>query len=149
MTKQTLIKTYRKYSVADSYILGFIYDKMLYMIEVAEIMPRFLNVEEASRNQGENLRLRLKKAHRASLMKKDPICLGSADCLIADKYNKGEIFEKLVTEYFGQEWKKDNYAFWTQGDINVNGKEIQIKFDGATLMNTKQVKRLHSLHLTK
>lgn len=149
MTKQTMIRTYRKYSVADSYILGFVYDKMLYMIEVAEIMPRFLNVEEASRNQGENLRLRLKKAHRASLMKKDPICLGSADCLVADKYNRGEIFEKLVTEYFGQVWNKDNYAFWTQGDINVNGKEIQIKLDSATLMNTKQVKRLHSLHLTK
>ena len=102
MTKQTMINTYRKYSVADSYILGFIYNKMLYMVEVAEIMPRFLNVEEASRNQGENLRLRIKKAHKANLMKKAPICLGSADCLVADKYNKGEIFEKMVTEYFGQ-----------------------------------------------
>lgn len=142
MTKQTMIRTYRKYSVADSYILGFIYNKMLYMIEVAEIMPRFLNVEEASRNQGENLRLRLKKAHRASLMKKDPICLGSADCLVADKYNKGEIFEKLVTEYFGQEWKKDNLPFYKDGDITVNGKKIQIKLDSATLMNTKQIKNI-------
>ena len=105
-------------------------------------MPRFLNVEEASRNQGENLRLRLKKAHRASLMKKDPICLGSADCLVADKYNKGEIFEKLVTEYFGQVWKKDNIPFYIDGDINVNGKKIQIKLDSATLMNSKQVKNI-------
>ena len=67
-----MIRNYRKFSVADSYILGFIYDKMLYMLEVAEIAPRFLNVEEASRNQGENLRLRLKKAHKASLIKKNP-----------------------------------------------------------------------------
>jgi hypothetical protein len=70
--------------------------------------------------------------------------LGSADCLTAEKYNKGEIFEKLVTEYFGQAWKKDTIPFWIQGDINVNGKEIQIKLDSATLMNTKQIARLKS-----
>lgn len=144
MNKNTMIRNYRKFSVADSYILGFICNKMLYMLEVAEIAPRFLNVEEASRNQGENLRLRLKKAHKEQLLKKNPICLGSADCLNAEKYNKGEIFEKLVTEYFGQEWKKDNKAFWECGDINVNGKEIQIKFDSATLTNTKQIARLKS-----
>ena len=142
MTKNTMIKTYRKYSVADSYILGFIVDKMLYMLEVAEIAPRFLNVEEASRNQGENLRLRLRKAHEASLMKKQPICLGSADCLNAEKYNKGEIFEKLVTEYFGQVWKKDTVPFYKDGDITVDGKKIQIKLDSATLMNTKQIKNI-------
>lgn len=142
MTKNTMIRNYRKYSVADSYILGFIVDKMLYMLEVAEIAPRFLNVEEASRNQGENLRLRLRKAHKASLMKKQPICLGSADCLNAEKYNKGEIFEKLVTEYFGQVWKKDTVPFYKDGDITVNGKKIQIKLDSATLMNTKQIKNI-------
>lgn len=142
MTKATMIKTYRKYSAADSYILGFTYAHNLYMIEVTEIMPRFLSVEEASRNQGENLRLRLKKAYREQLLKKGAICLGSADCLNAEKYNKGEIFEKLVTEHYGQTWKKDNCPFWVQGDINVDGKEIQIKLDSATLMNTKQLRRL-------
>lgn len=142
MTKQTFIKTYRNYSAADSYILGFTYAHNLYMIEVDEIMPRFLSVEEASRNQGENLRLRLKKKYREQLLRKGAICLGSADCLNAEKYNKGEIFEKLVTEYFGQTWNKDTIPFWIQGDINVNGKEIQIKLDSATLMNTKQIARL-------
>lgn len=142
MTKTTLIKAYRKYSAADNYILGFIFNHMVYMVRVAEIMPRFLNVEEASRNQGENLRLRLRKAHKASLMKKNPICLGSADCLNAEKYNKGEIFEKLVTEYFGQTWKKDTVPFYKDGDITVDGKKIQIKLDSATLMNTKQIKNI-------
>ena len=142
MTKANMIKTYRQYSAADNYILGFIYEKMLYMVRVAEIMPRYLNVEEASRNQGENLRLRLKKAHKAQLMKKAPICLGSADCLNESKYNKGEIFEKLVTEYYGQEWTKDNIPFYVQGDINLNGEEVQIKLDSATLLNTKQIKNI-------
>ena len=70
MTKATMIKNYRKFSAADGYILGFVYNKMLYFVEMEEIMPRFLNVEEASRNQGDNLRIRLKKAHKTSLMKK-------------------------------------------------------------------------------
>lgn len=142
MTKANMIKTYRQFSAADNYILGFVYEKMLYMVRVAEIMPRYLNVEEASRNQGENLRLRLKKAHKAQLMKKAPICLGSADCLNDSKYNKGEVFEKLVTEYYGQTWVKDTIPFWVQGDINLNGEEVQIKLDSATLMNTKQIAKL-------
>lgn len=141
-TKRTMIKHYRNHSAADSYIIGFIENKMLYMVEVAEIMPRFLTVEQASRNQGENLRLRIKKNLKKQLMKKNPICLGSAEMLKAEKYNKGEIFEKLVTEYFGQVWEKDNIPFWVQGDIEINGKQIQIKLDSATLMNTKQIAKL-------
>lgn len=138
-TKRTMIKHYRNHSAADSYILGFTFNKNLYMVEVAEIMPRFLSVEQASRNQGENLRLRIKRNLKAQLMKKNPVCLGSAKLLNAEKYNKGEIFEKLVTEHFGQVWEKDNIPFWVQGDIEVEGRQIQIKLDSATLMNTKQI----------
>ena len=140
MTKNTMIKWYRNKSASEKYILGYVVDKKLYFSIVNEIMPRFLNVEQASRNQGDNLRLRLKKAHKNSLMK-NSICLGSADRLVADKYNKGEIFEKLITEYFGQIWEKDTIPFWIQGDINLNGIEVQIKLDGATLMNTKQIEK--------
>ena len=45
MTKANMIKTYKQFSAADNYILGFVYEKMLYMVRVAEIMPRYLNVE--------------------------------------------------------------------------------------------------------
>lgn len=140
-TKRTMIKHYRNNSAADSYIIGFTHEKNLYMVEVAEIMPRFLTVEQASRNQGENLRLRIKKNLKKQLMKKNPVCLGSAELLNAEKYNKGEIFEKLVTEHFGQVWEKDTVPFWVQGDVEVNGKQIQIKLDSATLMNTKQIEK--------
>jgi len=144
MTKQTLIRNYRKYSAADAYIVGFIYNAMLYFVEMAEIAPRFLNVEEASRGQGDNLRLRLKKAHKASLVK-NAVCLGSADALVADKYNKGEIFEKMVTEYFGQTWKKDTIPFYVQGDIRIDNKEVQIKLDSATLVNEKMLNKIKKM----
>lgn len=141
MTKRTMMKWYRNFSAADAYIVGFIYDKMLYMVEMAEIAPRFLNVEAASRNQGDNLRLRMKKAHKASLIKK-AICLGKEDDLTTGKYNKGENFEKMVTEYFGQEWAKDTVPFYVQGDICLDGREIQIKLDSATLVNEKMLNKL-------
>ena len=141
-TKRTMIKHYRNNSAADSYIVGFTYEKNLYFVQVAEIMPRFLQVEQASRNQGENLRLRIKKNLKSQLMRKNPVCLGSADLLNAEKYNKGEIFEKLVTEHFGQVWVKDTVPFWIQGDIEIGGKQVQIKLDSATLMNTKQIAKL-------
>ena len=145
MTKQTMLKYYRKHSAADSYIIGFSLDKMIYFVEIDEIMPRFLKVGQASRNRGEVLRLRMTKAQKESLMKKNPICLGSAELLENDYYNRGEIFEKLITEYYGQTWEKDNIPFWEQGDININGKEVQIKFNEASLINEGQIKKLKKI----
>ena len=52
MTKRTMMNWYRKLSAAEGYIVGFVYDQLVYMVEMAEIAPRFLNVEAASRNQG-------------------------------------------------------------------------------------------------
>ena len=141
MTKQTMIRNYRKYSVADSYIIGFVANGMVYFTEVKEIAPRFLNVEQASRGQGFNLRLRMKAEYRNRLAKKS-ICLGSKDILTESKYNKGEIFEKYITEYFGQTWEKDTVPFYTDGDITIDGRKVQIKLDSATLCNTKQIAKL-------
>ena len=52
MTKETMIRNYRKFSAADSYILGFVYKHEVYMIEVEEIMPRFMRVERESTRNG-------------------------------------------------------------------------------------------------
>lgn len=141
MKKATMIKHYRSHSAADEYIIGFTNDKMLYFVRLPEILPRWLNVEEASRNQGQNLRLRIRKKDKTTLLNKGAICLGPSSLLKQDKYNKGEIFEKLVTEYYGQKWSKDTIPFWVQGDIKINNIEIQIKLDTATLMNTKQIEK--------
>ena len=61
-----------------------------------------------------------------------------ADC----KYNKGEVFEKLVTEFYGQEWTKDNVPFTVDGDLTVNGTAYQIKFEKATFCNEKSLANL-------
>ena len=58
------------------------------------------------------------------------------------KYNRGEIFEKLVTEYFGQEWEKDNVPFTEDGDLTVKGIAYQIKYQSATFVNEKTLANL-------
>ena len=63
--------------------------------------------------------------------------------LVAEsKYNNGEIFEKLVTERFGQTWKKDDIPFTDAGDIEVEGVPYQIKFQKATFCNEKSIANL-------
>ena len=58
------------------------------------------------------------------------------------KYNRGEIFEKLITEHFGQVWTKDNIPFTEAGDIEVDGIAYQVKFEKATFINEAQMMRM-------
>ena len=141
MTKGNMIRYYRKFSAANEYIIGFTLNHKVYMVRTKEITPQYLRVEEASRNYGENLRFRVLKAQKEKLLD-SAICLGTDSILNSTYWNKGEMFEKVVTEYFGQVWKKDTIPFTKHGDINVNGIEVQIKFENATLMNTTQMHRL-------
>jgi hypothetical protein len=60
------------------------------------------------------------------------------------KYNKGEIFEKLVTEAYGQEWVKDNIPFTEAGDIEVDGHAYQIKYEKATFTNEKSLMKMEN-----
>ena len=57
-------------------------------------------------------------------------------------YNKGRVFEKMVTEYYGQEWGWDNVPFTEAGDIEIDGVAYQIKFEKATYVTEKRLARL-------
>lgn len=56
--------------------------------------------------------------------------------------NQGDAFEKLVTEYYGQEWSRNNNEFWKKGDITINGTEYQIKTHKASLISEKTLNNL-------
>jgi hypothetical protein len=91
MTKQTMIRNYRKFSAADSYILGFIYKHEVYMVEVDEIMPRYMRVEHESSKKGgcAKLQLRLPQNYQKQLIKKGAVSIGNENILNGD-YNKGK-----------------------------------------------------------
>ena len=145
MTKRTMIKNYRKFSAADAYILGFIYKHQVYMIEVEEIMPRYMRVEYESSKKGgcAKLQLRLTKKYQEQLIRKGAVVIGTEDILTGEYNNKGVQFEKIVSELNGQEFRgKDNVPFYVEGDLNINGKEVQIKLNGAQIVVERTLERL-------
>ena len=144
MTKETMIRNYRKFSAADSYILGFEYKHQIYMVEVNEIMPRYMTVERESSKKGgaKKLQLRLKKEHKEALIRKGATLIGNED-ILNGQYNKGIEFERIVSEMNGQTFRgKDNVGFWVAGDLNIEGREVQIKFNGAQIVVETTLERL-------
>ena len=140
-----MIKNYRKFSGAESYIIGFIYKHQLYMIKVAEIMPRYMSVQHSSSKTGRvpKLQLTINNSHKEQMIRKGAICLGSEDLIVCDDLNKGFAFERLVSEFYGIEYRgQDNVGFWVGGDLEVNGEQIQVKFQGAQIVAEKTLERL-------
>lgn len=137
---------YHKNSFTDNYILGFTYKNLVYMTCVkADIVSHVISLDTSSRNSGYSLRFKPTVAQKIFL-------LTSAKVVCSEKYfenlfhnsiyNRGEIFEKIITEKFGQVWVKDNVPFTKAGDIKVNGISYQIKFQKATFATEKQLARL-------
>ena len=141
MERLEMLGYYEKFNKAEKYIIGFAHRGKVYMETVDHIDPNMVTLESASRNQGTSLRFRPKSAHKAEMLLK-AVCLGTMEILLDEKYNKGEMFEKVVTEYYGQEWVKDTVPFHKAGDINVGGVEIQIKFEKAAFCTSNTIEKL-------
>ena len=139
--RMEMLGHYEKFNKAEKYIIGFAHKGLVYMEMVEHIDPEMVTLESASKNQGVSLRFRPKSAHKAEMLL-SAVCLGTMEMLLDEKYNKGEMFEKVVTEYYGQEWVKDCVPFHKAGDINVGGTEIQIKFEKAALCTSKTLEKL-------
>lgn len=141
MNKQEMLNYYEQFNKADKYIIGFSIKGFIYMAMVDRLNPDMITLEHASKNQGESLRFR-PKAEDKIKMAIQSICLCAKAQLIDEKYNKGEMFEKIVTEYYHKEWKKDNIPFYESGDINIDGEEVQIKLENASLATSKTINKL-------
>lgn len=148
--KTTMIRFYNDKAGAHNYIMGFTYKKRIWAVVCdAEVALSVLKLDKASRGAGMSLRFKPNTGNKLDLIANGTVIeLCSAEMfksLVAEsKYNKGEIFEKLITEYFGQEWEKDNICFTEKGDINVDGTEYQIKFEGATFITEKQMLKMRA-----
>ena len=145
--KNLMIKFYNGHSYTHSYIFGFRFgDNVWFVIVTAELLPELLKLDKASRGAGYALRFKPNKGQKALLMSYGAKVLCSEkyfDELTAEsKYNKGEIFEKLITELNGQKWEKDNVPFTEDGDLTVDGIAYQIKFEKASFINEKQMHKM-------
>ena len=147
MTRNEIIARYNALAVATAYIVGFVLNGMLYYTMSEHIADSFLKFDRMSSKRGgwAKIRVKLSSADRKALVAcGKAIMIGSADLLdTEDKYNKGERFERIITETLtGETWVKDSVPFNVAGDITLNGEEVQIKFDGAELTNERTLMRM-------
>ncbi len=142
-----LIAEYNRLAYTHDYIYGFEYKGVVYAVKTTDIvMPYVLKLDKASRGAGYSLRFKPTNAQKILLISKGAEVVCSIEYfneVVADtKYNKGEVFEKLVTEAHGQTWTKDSVPFTIDGDLTVDGVAYQIKYQGATFTNEKTLTRL-------
>lgn len=145
--KKTMVKFYNEQAFTHEYMFGFRMNGNIWMVKTtSEILEDVLILDKASRGAGFALRFKPNKAVKTFLlsMGAEIICseLYFDEMASKSKYNKGEIFEKLVTEKYGQKWEKDNVPFTEDGDLTVNGIAYQIKFEKASFINEKQMMRM-------
>lgn len=139
-----MVEFYNKHSFTHDYIFGVNFEGNIYMIKTKNnILPYVLTLDKASRNNGYSLRFKPNNKIKTLLISQGAKLICSTEkfnnIVSNSKYNKGEIFEKLVTEHFGQVWEKDNIPFTDDGDLTVNKIAYQIKFESATFINEKQM----------
>lgn len=141
-----LINGYTEKAFTHNYIFGFPYRGIIYMAYgTANDLPYITKLDRSSENQGYSLRFKPDMGQRQYLLPNaEPLCsVEYLESLFAtSKYNRGDLFEKLVTEKFGQEWHKDNPDFTKAPDVVANGIPYQVKFYKATFTNEKTLASL-------
>ena len=150
MTNTTLllnmIDRYNALAYTHEYIFGYTYKGNVYMAIVNKcILPAILKLDKASRGAGMALRFCPTNDIKVALLPKSEILCSIKyfdEVVASSKYNKGEVFEKIVTEAYGQEWKKDHVPFTEDGDLTVDEVAYQIKYEKATFTNEKSLHRL-------
>lgn len=145
-----MAERYNRIAGAHKYIVGFIRHGVVYYVQLdfAELC-QLLKDDRASSKRGGTLKLRVRVTADqaiAFIHSGKAVELCKVEELDDGKYNKGENFERIITETLTSElWVKDSVPFYVKGDINVNGEEIQIKLDGAELTNEKTLARAEAL----
>lgn len=144
---KTLIDNYNELAYTHNYIMGFEDRGNIYACYCdAHMLPYVCKLDKASGNGGYSLRFRPNKAQKELLKtcKCEIICSKEyfnnvyANC----KYNRGEVFEMLLTEKANQTWEKDNVKFTDGADLTIDGIDYQVKFNKATFINEQTLASL-------
>ena len=139
-------KEYAKHTAAQGYAIGFHIGDNVYCAMIDEIPRRYTKIQkECSRmggGYGLYVNVKNKKA-KNELMKKAFLIGTLADIEPTPSFNRGVMFERLVYKAFGQEPRpKDSVRFYQAGDITIDGKEIQVKYEHARICYDKTLKKL-------
>lgn len=147
---EEMVNFYDRTSFTHEYLFGWLDgDKiMATFIEWSNFSRLLLKNDKAATSKGGALKIRVRADSKAkAILKKSAFIIGNIEELTSDKkHNKGENFERIVTEKLcGEQWKKDSIPYYKAGDIVYKGKAIQVKFDGAELTNARTYENMKTL----
>lgn len=134
-----LIARYNAHAFTHDYIMGFAYKGNIYAIETVGLSFGIKLDRASSKNGGGySIRFQPTKAEKEAAVlsgQAELICSKEYfDTMHAEsKYNKGEDFERIITEKAGQAWEKDNVPFFKGADLTTAEKAYSIKFEKATI----------------
>lgn len=147
-TLERLKRSYDRFSVAEEYLLLFELNGIVYAKKYKRLPKRFLYFRE--RKGKTDLYVRFNSHKEKKRLVKTAFVIGSSKDLDSTRYNKGVMAECLVYAFYGQPWKgKDNVPFYKDGDITIDGKRVQIKFEHARLAYGSTLRRLEKDALEK
>lgn len=140
-------RDYEKFTAAEGYIIGFPVDNDVYAIQFDRIPRKYTRVQKecSSCGGGYGLYVNVKGKKVAQDLLRKAVKVGTVDELIDPngKWNKGVMFEKMVWEHNGMEFRgKDKVPFFKSGDITINGKEIQVKYLHARICYDRTLTKL-------
>lgn len=140
-------RDYERFTAAEGYAIGFHIGDDVYCVMLDTIPRRFTRIQKECKRAGGGyglyINVRTKKA-KNELIKKAVKVGTMAD--LKGQYNRGVMFEKLIYELNGQTFRgKDNVRFTEGGDIVINGKEIQVKYEHARICYDKTLTKLKKI----
>lgn len=145
-TRDEMLQKYEAHSAADYYLFGFELDGELYCYKTSDLsdVNNALKLDRAASSKGGMLKIRIRfgSFDKARLARKSQKLGKISVMAYADKYNNGHHFEHYIHELNGKSWAPDSVPFNVAGDIEIDGKQVQIKFDGAELTNEKVLARV-------
>ena len=143
MEKNEMLRNYEATSAADAYVIGFSMGKRAYVATVPTLREDMVKLDRESSSHGCALKLRLTISAKikAMLIARGAVEVGTVEEVLGSRKNKGEAFEQWYTERCGQEWNKDSVPYYMDGDITVNGKKLQIKWESASLTNENVIRK--------
>jgi len=149
MTHLGMYRFYNCHTAAEGYIVGIKVNHELYAVAMDHIPFAMTRMTKTSSKRGGVPKI---KIYFDAPTCKELVASGKAwhigheSILIDSKYNKGEVFERIITETMTTEtWVKDSVPFWVQGDVVINGKQIQVKLNGAEMVTEKAINRIKAM----
>lgn len=147
-----LIDSYNRIAFTHSYIFGYVEGGMVYGAKVADgrkILPYISCLDCASSKNGGTIQLKYKpNRHQISVIIESAeeiraICSENflENEFRSTKFNRGQIFEKLVAETFGGYQVENKSAKFTDcGDIIVDTIHYQVKYLKATFTDERTLR---------